>query len=70
MATKTTRIVLYRPDGGTTREWNNVEILSYNKDMVEFETRVEEGDEATITSVTTTLPYIITEVTTGPKSLI
>jgi hypothetical protein len=70
MASKTTRVLLYRPDGGTVREYNDVEVLSYNKDMIEFSKRVEEGDEVVITEYTSNLSYIITEVTTGPKSLI
>lgn len=70
MASKTTRVLLYRPDGGTVREHNNVEVLSYSKDMIEFSKRVEEGDEVTITEYTTNLRYEIVEVTTGPKNLI
>jgi hypothetical protein len=70
MASKTTRVLLYRPDGGTVREYNDVEVLSYNKDMIEFSKRVEEGDEVVITEYTSNLSYIITEVTTGPKNLI
>ena len=70
MASKSTRIALYRPDGGTVREYENVEIIRYDKNGVEFSRRVEEGDEATITEYTTNLHYVITEVTTGPKNLI
>jgi hypothetical protein len=67
---RTTRVALYRPDGGTIREYNDVEVLSYSKDMIEFSKRVEEGDEVVITEYTTNLPFVITEVTTGPKNLI
>ena len=70
MASKPTRVLLYRPDGGTVREYNDVEVLSYNKDMIEFSKRVEEGDEVVITEYTSNLNYVITEVTTGPKNLI
>jgi hypothetical protein len=69
MASKQTRVLLYRPDGGSV-EYNDVEVLSYSKDMIEFSKRVEEGDEVVITERTSNLKYIITEVTTGPKSLI
>ena len=70
MASKSTRVLLYRPDGGTVREYNDVEVTSWSKDMIEFSKRTEEGDEATVTEYTSNLPYVITEVTTGPKNLI
>jgi hypothetical protein len=70
MSSKQTRVVLYRPDGGTSREYNDVEVTSWSKDMIEFQKRTEEGDDATITEYTSNLKYVIVEVTTGPKNLI
>jgi hypothetical protein len=70
MSSKSVRVVLYRPDGGTSREYNDVEVTSWNKDMIEFQKRTEEGDDATVTEYTSNLKYVIVEVTTGPKNLI
>ena len=65
-------VTLFRPDGGTSREFNDVEVTSWNKDMIEFSKRVEDvgEDTATVYEYTSNLPYLISERVTGPKNLI
>ena len=67
---KNVTVQLFRPDGGTSREWVGVEVTHYNKDIIEFQLRVEEGDNVTVTDYTSNLPYLIIEAVTGPKSLL
>jgi len=67
---KRTAVYLYRPDGGTVREFEDVEVTSYTKDIVEFTKREEKGVEVTVKDFTSNLPYIIVEVVTGPKDLL
>jgi len=70
MASKSTTVTLYRPDGGTVREYDYVEVTHYDKNIVEFQRRTESGAEATVTSFTSNLPYVISETVVGPKNLI
>ena len=67
---KLVTVTLYRPDGGTSREFNDVEVLSYSKDSIEFRKRTEDEETATVYDYTSNLKYLIAERTTGPKSLI
>ena len=65
-------VTLYRPDGGTSREFNDVEVTHYDKNSITFTKRVEDVGEDTVTvyDYTSNLPYVISERVTGPKSLI
>lgn len=63
-------VTLYRPDGGVSKEYNDVEVTSWSKDSIEFTKRVEEGDEVTVYDYTSNLKYLITERVTGPKNLL
>ena len=69
---KTVTVTLYRPDGGTVREFNNVEVLHYDKQSIVFSKRVEDVGEDTVTvyDYTSNLSYLVTETVTGPKNLI
>lgn len=60
-------VTLYRPDGGTVREYNDVEVTHYDKNLITFSKRVEDvgEDTATVTDYTSNLPYVITERVTG-----
>jgi len=65
-----TAVQLYRPDGGTILQYDDVVVSYYNKDTIAFQRRVEDGDKVTVTEYTSTLPYVICETFTGPKSLV
>jgi hypothetical protein len=67
---KTTAVTLYRPDGGTTLYVNDVDVTSYSKDTIEFDKRVENGDQVTVTTYTSNLRYVIVESVTGSKDLL
>jgi hypothetical protein len=68
---KWTRVSLYRPDGGTVQEFDDVEVTHYDKNIVEFTRRTENADgTVTVTDRTSNLPYIITESVTGSKDLL
>ena len=63
-------VILYRPDGGTSIHYDNVEVLSWNKDIIEFRARAEGDTAVTIKDYTSNLKYVIIEETTGSKELL
>ena len=63
-------VILYRPDGGTTIHYDDVEVLSWNKDIIEFRQRIEGDKAVTIKDYTSNLKYLILEETTGSKELL
>ena len=65
-----TTVILYRPDGGTSARFDDVELLSWNKDTIEFRKRAEGDTAVTIKDYTSNLKYLIVEETTGPKELL
>jgi hypothetical protein len=68
MVNKTASVTLFSTGGSL--HFDNVEIISYSQHSIAFTLRKEEGDEVTITDYTSTLPYLINETMTGPKSLL
>ena len=69
---KSTFIQLFRPDGGTILQYDDVTVTHYTKDIVEFQSRKEneDGETVTVTDYTSNLPYLVIEAVTGPKSLL
>ena len=66
-----TRVTLYRPDGGTVVEFNDIDqVTRFSKDMIEFRQRRENGDVVTVLDYTSNLPYLIVEHVDGPKGLL
>ena len=61
---------LYRPDGGVSIEIDDVEVLSWNKDVIEFRKRVEGDNAVTFKDYTSNLKYLILEETTGSKEIL
>ena len=61
---------LYRPDGGVSIEIDEAEVLSYNKDIIEFRVRVEGDKAVTFKDYTSNLKYLILEETTGSKEIL
>ena len=61
---------LYRPDGGVSIEVEDVEIIHWTKDTIEFRKRVEGDKAVTIKDYTSNLKYLIVEETTGSKELL
>src|SRR5271170_2759670 len=70
MAYKHVAVHLFRPDGGTILEFDDVDVTNYSKDMIEFQRRVENGNTVEVRDYTSNLPYVIYEVVTGPKELL
>lgn len=63
MSGKRVSILLYRPDGGTVREYSDVEITSQSPEEVTFKTKQElvVEKEMVTTTYTTNLKYLIVE---------
>ena len=72
MANKFVIVTLYRPDGGTILQYNNVEVKAHNLNGIEFTRRDEneDGTSVTVTDYKSNLPYVISETIIGPKNLI
>lgn len=66
------KITLFAPDGGTRLVFENIELIRYSDDVVEFSTRqdVAGTDKVLLTDYTSNLPYLIAESTSGSKDLL